>query len=147
MKYRNFDPDTNQPITAVELLERISTDVNFKDKPFDITTLLSDLDKNKSVKNDSVTTKKEENLTGYVLQKYNRIASLINASSIKKKQRNSNSNSTSSSSKIPNIPEFDTYLDTKYPFAKIKTKEKYTILLKQRINELIQYDQQSNNSA
>lgn len=120
MKYRNFDPITDQPISADKLLHSISESNEIKLKTFNISQAISQ----------SKTTPSDEDLTAKFLKRFNKIATIINKSATKK-------GANSRLKDRDNLNEFDKYLKNKYPLADIKTEEKLTLLLKKRIEEII----------
>lgn len=122
MKYRNYDPKTKQPITAVSLLKSLSETKAVETDTVDINQLLSNID----------SSGKEKDLTAKTLKKYSKIANLINSKVIK---RNSSKNVKNINRE--HIKEFDDYLESKYPQAKAITNEKYSLIIKQRVKELI----------
>lgn len=136
MKFRNFDPTTNQPIAAVDLIQKLSQDLKVQNDSLDITRLLKH--KPHDVIDDNKNDRKEDNdLTNKFLTKYEKIASIINTKSIKKHSKISKSSSQGKTISTTNITEFDDYLNNKYPLSKYRTNEKLSILLRQRINELL----------
>lgn len=119
MKYRNFDPTTDQPITAADLLKEF-TEPTVSVKTFDISKLISE----------HKTPTTDEDLTSKYLKRFDKIADIINKNAIKKDRT---VNSTKSS-----LNEFDKYLKNKYPLADLRVEEKLSILLKKRITEIMQ---------
>ncbi|KAG0674840.1 hypothetical protein C6P40_002003 [Pichia californica] len=140
MKYRNFDPETNQPISALELLQKLEKDLQFEVDTINLTELIT-TKKDNNINNEEKLNENKD-ITGKILKKYGEIAKFINSQSIKKKQRNikksSNNSNNSNNSNILGIPEFDEYLEMKYPLTTFKTTEKISLMLKERINELIE---------
>lgn len=120
MKYRNFDPSTDQPISAAALLKKCDDFNEIKLKSFDITNAIAESKPNSN----------NEDLTSKFLKRFDKIANIINSNAIKK-------GSKSTVKHKENLTEFDKYLKNKYPLADIKTEEKFTILLKERIKDIV----------
>ncbi|TID15831.1 hypothetical protein CANINC_004361 [Pichia inconspicua] len=120
MKYRNFDPSTDQPISAVDLLKKYNEFDEVKIGNLDITKVIAQSNSNPT----------DEDLTSKLLKRFDKIANIINTNAIKKK-------SSLGVKRKENLTEFDKYLKNKYPLADIKTEEKLTILLKERIKEIV----------
>ena len=133
MKYRNFDPTSNQPINAVDLLEKISTLTSTENHTVDLVELLT---KKTHERTKALPTPKDKDLTVNLLGKYSKIADLINRKSVKRRKT---SGIDKQSVKVSTqIAEFDNYLESKYPMAKTRTKEKFTKLLNDRIRYLLE---------
>jgi hypothetical protein len=130
MKYRNFDPETDQPISAAKILGELSQTKQFEKNVIDISQLLNKrsekLTENKS---------NEKDLTSRTLKKYNRLARIINSKVTKRKE--SLKNSGTSIIHREHIKEYDDYLENRYPLANFKTKEICSKIVKERIKQLI----------
>lgn len=131
MKYRNFDPETNQPISALKLLEKLDKDSNFELDTINITESITKY--NKSHNDNENRENINKDITNRILKKYEKIAKLSNMKSIQKKDMNKISQISGSKT----IPEYEEYLNIKYPLANIKTNEKISNLLTSRIKDLM----------
>lgn len=137
MKYRNFDPNTDTTITVVQLLQKLSGESFNPDiDSIDINKLITrSEEKGKVETTNQQRVSSKENLTSKVLQKYGKIASVINAKVLKQKSGKVHSNTKASTNL--RIAEYDRYLNDQYPLAALRTEEKCSILLKQRVKEMI----------
>lgn len=132
MKYRNFDPETNQPISALKLLEKLNKDSSFELDTINITESITKYNSDYN-KDDNNKENENKDITNKILKRYKKIAKLSNMKSIQKKDLNKILQTPDSKT----ISEYEEYLNNKYPLANIKTKEKISNLITTRIKDLM----------
>lgn len=137
MKYRNFDPETNQPITALQLLEKLSQQSQFAFDTINIAESIVKSEEKRKIRELSNNGKNTGNqdLTNKLLDRYGEIAKLINKRSIKR--RHGNKITKSNTHNITTISEYENYLNNKYTLVKSQTDDKIIMSVKSRINELL----------
>lgn len=137
MQYRNFDPETNQPITAFKLLEKLNQQSQFEFDTINITESIAKSEEKTKIRKEvsNGQSNGNQNLTNKLLDRYGEIAKLINKRSIKR--RHGNKITKLNTHNITTISEYENYLNTKYPLAKLQTNDKVAMLVKSRINELL----------
>lgn len=116
MKYRNFDPNTNQPTTPSQLLATISHSTD-NEKLTNLNHLLN------------------FSSPSILPSSYNKIANTINSKIIKSKRKAKNKSKKILSIHTESIKEFDTYLNNKYPLSKLQNNAKFSSLLKNKLKE------------
>lgn len=140
MKYRNFDPHNNQPITALELLQKLEENADLEADIINITEVITK--KGQSTSSERAQddgSRKDRDITARMLDKYSKIAKSINTKSIKRQHTNSSSLSTSTSTSTEElkIAEYDEYLSSRYPQAGADAKQKLSLELTKHIRELL----------
>lgn len=138
MKYRNFDPETNRPITALELLQKLEGNAELEVDILDITDVITKKEESRTQEQAQTSAQKDRDITSRMLDRYSKIAKTINKKSIKRRQAGTAANSTrTGSSGRTQIAEFEEYLSSKYPQAGVDTQKKLSLVLTQRIKELL----------
>lgn len=134
---------TNKPVSAVGLLQKLSNTESASDvnKSIDIFQLIQRKEQQLNQKDKSGETKvipktASEDLTKSLLVRYRNIADIINKKVTKQKKQSNKASKTIQTSNT--IKEFEDYLNYKYPFIERIRKEKFDIILKQRIKDLIE---------
>ena len=140
MKYRNFDPRNNQPITALELLQKLEENADLVADIINITEVITNKEKSTSSERSlDDGSRKGRDITSQMLDKYSKIAKSINTKSIKRQHANSSSLSlsTSTSTEELKIAEYDEYLSSRYPQAGADAKQKLSLEVTKHIRELL----------
>lgn len=136
MKYRNFDPQNNQPITALELLQKLEENADLEADIINITEVITKKGQStSSERTQDDGSRKDRDITARMLDKYSKIAKSINTKSIKRQHTNSSSLSTSTEEL--KIAEYDEYLSSRYPQAGADAKQKLSLELTKHIRELL----------
>lgn len=140
MQYRNFDPQTNQPITALELLQKLEENAELEVDIIDIRDVITRKEENRTQEQMKKSTQNDRDITSRMLDRYSKIAKSINTKSVKRRQAGSPAGSTTradGSGGGTKIPEYEDYLASKYPQVSVDTKNKLSVVLTQRIKELL----------
>ena len=140
MQYRNFDPQTNRPITALELLQKLEENAELEIDIIDITDVIAKKEESSTQEQTKKQAQKDRDITSRMLDRYSKIAKSINTKSVKRRQAGSSAGSTTragGSGGGKQIAEFEDYLVSKYPQASVDTKRKLSVVLTQRIRELL----------
>ena len=137
MKYRNFDPGNNQPITALDLLQKLEKNADLEADVINITEVITK--KKQSTSSERTLddgSRKDRDITARMLDKYSKIAKSINTKSIKRQHTNSSSLFSLSTDELK-ITEYDEYLSSRYPQAGADAKKKLSLELTKHIRELL----------